>query len=78
MCSLKHKLMMETPGLSNIITNDERKLDLLTVSKRFFKPSDGVILRGVCTSNDYNGNSISGHDHYILCSSVMLGTACTA
>ena len=28
--------------------------------------------------NDYKGNSISGHDHYIFCSSVMLGTGCTA
>ena len=28
--------------------------------------------------NDYRGNSISGRDHYIFCSSVMLGTACTA
>ena len=28
--------------------------------------------------NDYKGNVTSGHDHYIFCPSVMLGTACTA
>ena len=28
--------------------------------------------------NDYKGNGISGRDHYIFCSSVMLGTAGTA
>ena len=28
--------------------------------------------------NDYKGNGISGRDRYIFCSSVMLGTACTA
>ena len=29
-------------------------------------------------ANDYKGNSISGRDHYIFCSRVMVGTACTA
>ena len=28
--------------------------------------------------NDHKGNGISGRDNYIFCSSVMLGTACTA
>ena len=28
--------------------------------------------------NDYKSNGISGPDHYVFCSSVMLGTACTA
>ena len=28
--------------------------------------------------NDYKVKRISGRDHYIFCSSVMLGTACTA
>ena len=29
-------------------------------------------------ANDYKGKGISGRDHYIFCSRVMLGTACTA
>ena len=29
-------------------------------------------------ANDYKGNAISGRDHYIFCSRVMVGTACTA
>ena len=28
--------------------------------------------------NDHKGNGISGRGHYVFCSSVMLGTACTA
>ena len=28
--------------------------------------------------NDYKGNGISVRDHYIFCSSVMLGIACAA
>ena len=28
--------------------------------------------------NDYKGKGISGHDYYIFCPSVMLGTAFTA
>ena len=29
-------------------------------------------------ANDYKGKGISGRDHYIFCSRVMVGTACTA
>ena len=29
-------------------------------------------------ANDYKGNGISGRDHYIFCSRVIVGTACTA
>ena len=29
-------------------------------------------------ANDYKGKDISGRDHYIFCSRVMVGTACTA
>ena len=28
-------------------------------------------------ANDYKDKGISGRDHYILCSRVMVGTACT-
>ena len=29
-------------------------------------------------TNDYKGKGISGRDHYIFCSRVMVSTACTA
>ena len=29
-------------------------------------------------ANDYKGKGISGRGHYIFCSRVMVGTACTA
>ena len=29
-------------------------------------------------ANDYKDKGISGRDHYIFCSRVMVGTACTA
>ena len=41
------------------------------------KREDMRIILAVFHFDNHKGNGISGRDNYVLCSSVMLGTACT-
>ena len=58
------------PQLAGLRLNDDPALT--------FHRSVGSWCLSFVLQNDYKGKGISGRDHYIFCSRVMVGTACTA